>query len=61
MKTLPRVREAIEAELYEDVDAEIAFTAAVLDAFADYLNQTLALVNAGVELVRPLRPRRSSS
>ncbi len=43
VKTLPRVRESIEAELYDEVDGEIAFTAAVLDAFADYLDETLAL------------------
>ena len=49
VKTLPRVRESIEAELYDEVDAEIAFTAAVLDAFADYLDETLALteISAG--------------
>jgi N-acetylated-alpha-linked acidic dipeptidase len=45
VKTLPRVREAIEAELYADVDTEIAFTAAVLDAFADYLAKTEALID----------------
>jgi N-acetylated-alpha-linked acidic dipeptidase len=44
VKTLPRVREAIEAELYDQVDGEIAFTAGVLDAFADYLDETLALI-----------------
>ena len=44
VKTLPRVREAIEAELYDEVDAEVAFTAGVLDAFADYLDGTLALI-----------------
>jgi len=44
VKTLPRVREAIEAELYDQVDGEIAFTAGVLDAFADYLDETLTLI-----------------
>jgi N-acetylated-alpha-linked acidic dipeptidase len=37
VKTLPRVREAIEAKAYADVDAEIAITAGVLNDFADYL------------------------
>jgi len=46
VKTLPRVREAIEAELYDEVDGEILFTAAVLDAFADYLDATAALTGA---------------
>jgi N-acetylated-alpha-linked acidic dipeptidase len=41
VKTLPRIREAIEARHYDEVDGEIAFTAAVLDAFADYLEETL--------------------
>ncbi len=44
VKTLPRVRESIEAELYAEVDDEIAFTATVLDAFADYLDETLLLM-----------------
>ena len=44
VKTLPRVREAIEAELYDQVDAEIAITARVLEAFADYLSETRALI-----------------
>ena len=44
VKTLPRVREAIEAELYDQVDAEIGFTARVLNGFADYLDATAALV-----------------
>lgn len=43
VKTLPRVRESIEAELYDQVDGEIAFTARVLDRFADYLDETLQL------------------
>ena len=37
VKTLPRVREAIEAELYDSVDANIAHTADVLAHFAAYL------------------------
>jgi N-acetylated-alpha-linked acidic dipeptidase len=49
VKTLPRVRESIEAGLYEEVDAEIAFTAAVLDAFADHLDETLNLIKAGID------------
>jgi N-acetylated-alpha-linked acidic dipeptidase len=44
VKTLPRVREAIEAELYDQVDAEIAITAEVLEAFADYLSETRSLI-----------------
>ena len=44
VKTLPRVREAIEAELYDQVDAEIAITAQVLEAFADYLSETRSLI-----------------
>ncbi len=43
VKTLPRVREAIEAKLYDDVDHQIAVTAEVLDAFATYLEETRAL------------------
>ena len=39
VKTLPRVREAIEARLYSDVDAEIVSTAATLGAFADHLTR----------------------
>ena len=46
VKTLPRVRESIEAELYDQVDGEIAFTAGVLDAFADYLDETLQLTES---------------
>ena len=46
VKTLPRVRESIEAELYDEVDGEIAFTAAVLDGFADYLDGMRALIEA---------------
>ena len=38
MKTLPRVREAIEAKDYAGVDDQIQITAQVLEAFADYLN-----------------------
>jgi len=47
VKTLPRVRESIEAELYAEVDGEIAFTAAVLEGFADYLDEMLALIETG--------------
>lgn len=47
VKTLPRVRESIEAELYPQVDAEIAFTAAVLDGFADYLAATTVSLEDG--------------
>ncbi len=36
-KTLPRVREAIEAKQYDRVDEEIAATAETLEGFADYL------------------------
>jgi N-acetylated-alpha-linked acidic dipeptidase len=46
VKTLPRVREAIEAELYDQVDAEIDFTARVLNGFADYLDGTAAILEA---------------
>jgi N-acetylated-alpha-linked acidic dipeptidase len=45
VKTLPRVREAIEAEHYDEVDAEIVYTAEVLTGFANYLNQTLDLLD----------------
>ncbi|MDA1076474.1 MAG: M28 family peptidase [Proteobacteria bacterium] len=38
VKTLPRVREAIEAKDYAGVDDQIQITAQVLEAFADYLN-----------------------
>ena len=41
VKTLPRIREAIEAERYAEVDAEIAATAAVVRAFTRHL-QALA-------------------
>jgi len=42
VKTLPRVRESIEAELYADVNDEIAATAAVLEAFVSYLRELAA-------------------
>jgi N-acetylated-alpha-linked acidic dipeptidase len=44
VKTLPRVREAIEAKLYDDVDAEVAHTAATLRAFSEYLRELGALL-----------------
>ncbi|MCH8141564.1 MAG: folate hydrolase, partial [Proteobacteria bacterium] len=44
VKTLPRVREAIEAKLYDEVDHQIAVTAEVLAAFAVYLEETRALI-----------------
>ena len=44
VKTLPRVREAIEAKHYDEVDHEIAVTAAVLQAFSEYLRETRALI-----------------
>jgi len=44
VKTLPRIREAIEAELYDSVDAEIAFTARTLSGFAEYLSETALLI-----------------
>lgn len=44
VKTLPRVREAIEAEHYEEVDAEIAATAAVFDALTDHLKRIEAAI-----------------
>ena len=39
MKTLPRVREAIEAELYDTVDTSIEHTAGVLSRLVEYLEQ----------------------
>ncbi|MEJ2088921.1 MAG: transferrin receptor-like dimerization domain-containing protein, partial [Gammaproteobacteria bacterium] len=45
VKTLPRVREAIEAKLYGSVDDEIARTAEVLARFADYLDETLTSIS----------------
>lgn len=47
VKTLPRVREAIEARQYPDVDGEIAATAETLEAFADHLESIEALLSAG--------------
>jgi len=44
VKTLPRVREAIEAKLYDEVDHQIAVTAEVLAAFAEYLEETRSLI-----------------
>ncbi len=44
VKTLPRVREAIEAELYGEVDGEIATTAAVLRGFAAHLESIMELL-----------------
>lgn len=44
VKTLPRVREAIEAKHYDDVDAEVAHTAATLRAFSAYLRELAALL-----------------
>ena len=58
VKTLPRVREAIEARLYDEVDAEIVTTAATLEAFAEHLaridaalddRRALPLDNLGLE------------
>ncbi len=46
VKTLPRVREAIEAEQYDDVDAQIAATAAALQAFAAHLDSIGAALAA---------------
>ncbi len=47
VKTLPRVREAIEAEHYADVDAEIAATAAVFDALTAHLERIEQTVSGG--------------
>ncbi|MCZ6616943.1 MAG: M28 family peptidase [Gammaproteobacteria bacterium] len=44
VKTLPRVREAIEAKLYDEVDHQIAVTAGVLEGFAEHLEATRALI-----------------
>jgi N-acetylated-alpha-linked acidic dipeptidase len=44
VKTLPRVREAIEAQLYEDVDIQIAKTAATLAEFTNYLRDLAELL-----------------
>jgi N-acetylated-alpha-linked acidic dipeptidase len=43
VKTLPRVREAIEDRRYATVDAEIAHTAGVLKDFTTYLQETRML------------------
>ena len=47
VKTLPRVREAIEAELYDQVDGEIETTAAILRGFAAHLESITALLVSG--------------
>jgi N-acetylated-alpha-linked acidic dipeptidase len=47
VKTLPAVREAIEARRFEAIDAHIAATAAALDAVAEHLEATLARFGAG--------------
>ncbi|MEZ5553555.1 MAG: transferrin receptor-like dimerization domain-containing protein [Pseudomonadales bacterium] len=48
VKTLPRMREAIEAKQYSEVDAQIASTAGVIEAFADYLETAATSVSAQV-------------
>lgn len=45
VKTLPRVREAIEARLYDGVNEEIVETASVLEAFTDYLRLLAAEID----------------
>ncbi len=45
VKTLPRVREAIEAKLYDEVDGQIATTAETLQAFAVYLSETVQMLD----------------
>ncbi len=42
VKTLPRIRESIEAELYDTVDGEIQVVANVLDQFAEHLKKIAA-------------------
>ena len=37
VKTLPRIRESIEAEMYDQVDKEISITSAVIDGLVEYL------------------------
>ena len=49
VKTLPRIREAIEAKQYGDVDVQIAFTAGILNAFADYLEATAELLGGNAD------------
>lgn len=44
VKTLPRIRETIEAELYDQVNNEIAITAEVLTKFSGYLAETRTTV-----------------
>ena len=46
VKTLPRVREAIEAEQYDQVDAQIAHTARTLTRFAAYLRELETMATA---------------
>jgi N-acetylated-alpha-linked acidic dipeptidase len=43
-KTLPGVREAIEEERWADVDRYAALTGAVLDAYADKLDEGVRLM-----------------
>jgi N-acetylated-alpha-linked acidic dipeptidase len=45
-KTLPGVREAIEDERWSDVDAYVVLAARALNAYADHLDQGVALINA---------------
>ena len=42
-KTLPGVREAIEERRFDDATAYVGKTAAVLDAYADRLDQAVAM------------------
>jgi N-acetylated-alpha-linked acidic dipeptidase len=44
-KTLPGVREAIEEERWADVDRYASLTGAVLDAYADKLDECVRLIN----------------
>jgi len=45
-KTLPRIREPLEARRYDQVDAEIAYTSGVIKEFADYLRELRAQLDS---------------
>ena len=44
VKTLPRIRESIEAEMYDQVDKEITITSAVIEGLVEYLSEIEAML-----------------
>ncbi|HEX3758751.1 MAG TPA: transferrin receptor-like dimerization domain-containing protein [Kofleriaceae bacterium] len=52
-KTLPGVREAIEDERWADVDTYVAMVGKALTAYADHLDEGVALINGSSAPARP--------